>query len=121
MVYHVDLVGNTTGVYLYDYTNKRALTTRVNGKVDRFCGTVLGGDHACNHLVLNGTRYLVYPDLKFCCNCCDDAHGCGVIKPDFLSTAKYLSTTNEVNLWYLLGGQDNFYNETIGSVPLRFN
>ncbi len=100
------LSGKTTGKFYYDAAHHRSLTTRysarfrlkrllpylvfhycrVNGKYDRYCGSErIGKSTACNHLVTNGIRYLVFPDLEFCCACCNAAAGCDILKPNWLA------------------------------------
>ena len=36
-----------------------------------------------------GKRYLDFPEKNYCCYCCDAAHGCGILKPDWISDATY--------------------------------
>ena len=45
------------------------------------------------------------------CRCCTSANGCGVLKPTWLTGAKFLGATNGVNKWNQPGLQDNFYYE----------
>ena len=32
----------------------------------------------------------VFPQKKICCFCCDSSHGCGILKPDWLTGALYV-------------------------------
>lgn len=71
-----------------------------------------------------GKRYLDFPDKKYCCFCCDSAHGCGIVKPDWLVTANatYQGTEklgpNEYMKWLIKGVQSNLYyhaNDTLNT------
>ncbi|XP_012559347.2 uncharacterized protein LOC105845774 [Hydra vulgaris] len=115
---------NTKGVYYYDYANLRYRIDRENGRYDRYCG--FNGNKAfkdtpCTQLVLEGQRWLIYPDLKECCQCCDAQHGCGVLKPTWLQNATYLGIVDGNFKWNQKGLQDNFYLETAGRVMLQIN
>jgi hypothetical protein len=93
---------NMTGMWYYDWTNKRERTDRcvqrtkickpfwavtlifsfycrTRGDLDRFCVSQRRDQAPCTHLVTGGMRYLVWPTLNFCCSCCDDSQGCGVL------------------------------------------
>lgn len=41
-----------------------------------------------------GRRFLDFPEKKYCCFCCDSAHGCGIVSPDWIakSNATYQGT-----------------------------
>ena len=76
----------TTGSFYYDFENKRYAVYRANGQRDRYCG--LNGlyffyNTPCTHYVEEGNRYLYYPEYDYCCNCCQNPHGCGVLTPDW--------------------------------------
>lgn len=86
----------TRGQYFYDSVRGASLVTRENGRHDRYCGSVKPfQDTSCNHLTVNGRRYLVFPEKKYCCYCCADRHGCGIMRRDWLKGAKYLGMTVE--------------------------
>lgn len=122
----------TTGTYLYDFGHPggpRARTDRANGKGDRYCGTVKSDDSPCTHLVVGGERYLVWPSLSYCCKCCDDAQGCGVVTPTWMvdsggayvgspniSTPNYDGATDEFSIQ---GLQQNLYYATPGGAPVQ--
>lgn len=60
----------TRGTYYYDFTNKRYRIDRVNGRYDRYCG--FNGVRAfqntpCTQLVVNGMRWVIYPEKQDCC------------------------------------------------------
>ncbi len=44
---------------------------------------------SCIQLVREGKRYMIFPNQRVCCFCCDSAHGCGILRRDWLKTAKY--------------------------------
>ena len=110
------LIGSstTTGKFFYDWKNKRYRIDRVNGKWDRYCGPVYPfSNTACSQIVVEGKRYLYYPEKNYCCYCCDSSHGCGVLKPDWLATAAYLGTVDESGKTFqkydMQGLQHNYY------------
>jgi len=114
------VIGNktTSGTYYYSWPLKAYLVTRENGRYDRYCGTngvKAFQDTPCNHLVVNGIRFLLYPEKKECCNCCTAAQGCGILKKNWLEGAQYLETEtwngHDVTRWNKPGLQDNFYLE----------
>lgn len=63
---------------------------RDNARGDRYCASLFRGKTQCNHLVVDGARWLIFPKQDYCCKCCTDKGGCGVIKPDWLNDAEYL-------------------------------
>jgi len=111
------LVGSdkTKGKIFYDWTNKRYRIDRENGKFDRYCGSVYKfTDTPCSHYVVDGKRYMNFPKKDYCCYCCDSAHGCGVLKPDWLSGAEYTGKKTDsngvsYNVWDKQGLQHNYY------------
>lgn len=79
------------GVMYYDATNNRSRLDRFNGRYDFFCGSVLPNvTTPCNQVVVAGKRWIYYPQRSQCCFCCDSAHGCGILKPNWLEGAVYL-------------------------------
>ena len=80
-------------------------------------------DTPCTHLVNNGIRYLIYPDLQICCNCCSDTDGYGILKPTWMNGAQYIgqslygSQAVESYLWNQEGVGSNFYWETVDVNP----
>lgn len=113
------------GTFYYDFSTERYRIDRDNGRWDRYCGAngvKLFENTPCNQYVVDGVRYLHYPDKQECCNCCDAAHGCGILKPTWMTGAEYLGETtfNGENTykWNQKGLQDNFYYETIADEPL---
>ena len=115
MTYPVLGTSKTSGKFFYDWSNKRYRVDREDGKWDRYCGSVYKfTDTPCTHLVVEGKRYLNFPKKNYCCYCCDDAHGCGVLKPDWLSGATYKGKQSDANgvsysVWDKPGLQSNLY------------
>lgn len=72
------------GSWAYDYTNLRQRIDRSSGLNDRYCGSVKSLDAPCIHLVINSSRYLIWPQQKFCCSCCTAEEGCGIVKPSWM-------------------------------------
>ena len=60
----------TTGKFYYDWKNKRYRVDRANGRFDRYCGfngVKFFQDTPCSHIVVDGWRWMVYPEKKECC------------------------------------------------------
>ena len=107
----------TTGKFFYDFPNRRYRIDRVNGKWDRYCGPVYPfSNTACSQIVVDGKRYLYYPEKNYCCYCCGSEYGCGILKPDWLSNASYLGVVVENGVEYqkhnVAGLQNNYYFST---------
>jgi hypothetical protein len=63
---------------------------RTDGQYDLVCGSIAPNlTLACIQLIRDGKRYVIIPQQRRCCMCCDAAHGCGVMRRDWLSTSKY--------------------------------
>ncbi len=80
----------TDGTWYYDAVTGKEMIYRENGRGDRYCKSV----HAltstpCQHIVSDGNRYLMFPELKECCKCCDSSKGCGSLSPNWLDDATY--------------------------------
>lgn len=63
--------------------------------------------------MIQGKRYLHFPNLGQCCYCCDSANGCGILKPDWAADAEYLGnvvdeTGRTVEKWDKKGVQSNY-------------
>lgn len=101
------------------------------GAYDRYCGTVKSDNSPCQHLVVNGNRYLVWPQLQYCCLCCTDAEGCGVVQPNWMVNvnATYIGLVNMrtsayygvANEWQADGLQPNFWYQTVSGAPVEFD
>ena len=80
------------GQKYYDPIKNRQRVDRDNGLRDEFCGSILPGVATpCHHVVVNDKRWIYFPQRAQCCFCCDAAHGCGILKPDWLADADYKS------------------------------
>mmetsp|Transcript_12974 Transcript_12974/g.35345 ORF Transcript_12974/g.35345 Transcript_12974/m.35345 type:complete len:240 (-) Transcript_12974:205-924(-) len=107
----------TRGKWWYDAVAGVEVIDRVNGQGDRYCGSIHPFTPTpCRHLVTQGNRYLIFPELKQCCLCCVAAQGCGILSRRWLDDAEFLGTTHlygkEVYKWNKRGMQDNFYYTT---------
>lgn len=109
---------HTTGTYYYSYTHKAERVDRANGHYDRYCGSngaKIVSNTPCNQYVINGSRYLDYPDKNECCYCCSSAQGCGILRPDWLNNATYQGYLEKdgynVTKWAKGGVQSNYYYE----------
>ena len=72
----------------YDAGNNRSRLDRASGAYDSFCNSLQQNvTTTCINLVAEGQRYIYFPNKKLCCLCCDAAHGCGILKPEWLSEA----------------------------------
>ena len=111
------LQGNATteGTFKYqvDGTYARMRISRKNGKADRFCGSVFPfSSTPCDHLVVDGKRYLVFPEKEYCCKCCVASEGCGVVKRNWAENATAITSTEKnMNVFLVKGLQNNFYAE----------
>jgi hypothetical protein len=80
------------GAVYYDPKNNRERVDRDNGVRDAFCGSILPNvSTPCHHVAVNNKRWIYFPQRAQCCFCCDAAHGCGILKPDWLADAEYKS------------------------------
>ena len=117
----------TTGKICYDWDEKKYAVYREDGHYDRYCGLDwyhIWAGGKCTHYVQDGVRYLHYPNDKTkCCQCCSADHGCGLLKPDWLSGAKFVGTVTfegkSAYKWDQAGLQSNFYYETAKPNPLE--
>eukprot|EP01138_Halocafeteria_seosinensis_P013261 gb/GECG01013544.1/.p1 GENE.gb/GECG01013544.1/~~gb/GECG01013544.1/.p1 ORF type:complete len:238 (+),score=13.48 gb/GECG01013544.1/:1-714(+) len=116
-----------TGDLYYDYTNKLQRIDRSSGLYNGFCNSVQFGDATpCNNYVVNGTRYLSWPERHFCCKCCTEEEGCGMLKPTWIQDAggSYLGVYSVdytyVDSWIIHGNEDNYwYQNATDGVPIQ--
>ena len=112
--------GTTYGMSYYDGENGLYRQDRYSGITDIMCALALPmtTDTGCNHLVVDGNRYMHYPESNQCCYCCSDANGCGALHLDWLTGADFLGEQNiywtDVYAWNQSG---NIYYETIADSP----
>ena len=121
-------INTVTGTYYYNSTSGQGRVDRSTGRYNKYCGKndwFTFFDTPCTHLITNGIRYLVYPELNICCNCCSDQDGCGILIPNWLNNSVFLgqyifgsSPGVEAYLWDKIGKRDNFYWETADKDPL---
>jgi hypothetical protein len=116
-----------SGMWYYNATGNMSRMDRSSGRWDMFCGAnewFMFFDTPCTHLVTGGVRYLVYPDLGVCCNCCTDQDGCGILKPNWLNNSMFIGTVQfndsiSAYMWNQQGNSPNFYWETTDANPLN--
>ncbi|CAI2380783.1 unnamed protein product [Moneuplotes crassus] len=116
---------STNGSFFYDAASGRYKITRENGHYDRYCGInglKIFQNTPCEQIVdASGDRYIHYPKKNQCCFCCDSAHGCGILKPNWQQGAEFLGQTEYNGVpaykWDKKGLQSNFYYETITENP----
>jgi hypothetical protein len=125
----VPIIGSddVSGVWSYDWKNKRFAVSRSNGKYDRYCGSIYKFQNTpCTHIVKESKRYIIFPEKKFCCMCCTSEKGCGIVKPDWFASGEYQGEklsedkTTSFNDWLIKGLQENYYGEQVnGQTPYR--
>mmetsp|Transcript_10658 Transcript_10658/g.30052 ORF Transcript_10658/g.30052 Transcript_10658/m.30052 type:complete len:232 (-) Transcript_10658:11-706(-) len=118
------LTGATQGVLYYDSLKGYERMDRENGEADRYCGTAhLFSKTPCTHLIVDSTRWLIFPQRQSCCYCCDSADGCGIVKRDFLANATFVGyeevNGTSVQHWKEEGLQENDYWQTDDQKPVR--
>eukprot|EP01138_Halocafeteria_seosinensis_P002897 gb/GECG01002959.1/.p1 GENE.gb/GECG01002959.1/~~gb/GECG01002959.1/.p1 ORF type:complete len:224 (+),score=15.34 gb/GECG01002959.1/:1-672(+) len=123
---YVIFKGHTNGTMYYNWNVTKERTDRQSGKYDRYCGLVISKDTPCTHLVVDGVRYLNFPQENYCCKCCTDKGGCGVLKPNWIeaSNGTYQGRSyvdgHEVDGWKIKGLQDNYwYQTTSNGAPVQ--
>ncbi len=80
------------GKIYYDYTNRRFREDRDTGRWDKYCGSIYWFSNTpCSHYVIEGNRYIHFPEKNYCCNCCNEQEGCGILKPDWMKDSKFIS------------------------------
>jgi|LakMenEpi03Aug12_release.lakeMendotaPanAssembly.Ray.scaffolds.fasta_scaffold109558_1 hypothetical protein len=85
----------------YDASKNRERVDRTDGRYNLFCGGILPNvTTACTHLTVNNSRYIVFPQKKQCCFCCDSDHGCGILKRNWLDGAKFVGTDKIIDTNY---------------------
>lgn len=83
----------------YDWDRKMSRLDRTDGQFEGICSSILNSTSPCIQLVRDNKRYIIHTQPRICCVCCDSAHGCGILKKDWLKDAKYLGKE-------VLSGQD---------------
>lgn len=118
----------TTGTWYYDSSQLTEKIVRANGRGDRYCGSIHPlTDTPCTHLVKEGRRYLIFPELSECCMCCTSEAGCGVLSPTWLQNATFQGVESirgiEAYKWLVMGLQPNYYYSTanVAQVPVELD
>ena len=106
--------GQTKGTFFYDWEARRYRVDRDNGKWDRYCGTIFKLTNTpCSHIVVDGRRYLYFPEKNYCCMCCTTKGGCDVLKPNWMDGSIYegevteLDSNKKMRVFNQKGLQDN--------------
>ncbi|KAL4505885.1 hypothetical protein ABPG72_013646 [Tetrahymena utriculariae] len=116
------------GTYQYNAPSNSSRLSRSNGKQDPFCIGYLNYNTTsapCEHLTVNNTRWMYYPDEDNCCYCCNAEQGCGILKPDWLQGATFLGLEEVYGTpafyWVMYEGPNkpNYVWETTEANPLE--
>lgn len=91
----VESYGNSaariSGSHYYDATRNMSRVDRTDGKFEGICGSNQPNISTyCTQLVRDGKRYVIFPEKRICCLCCDAAHGCGILRKDWLKESTYV-------------------------------
>ena len=79
-----------SGKYYYDSDRGYSRVDRIDGRFDAVCGSITPNiTTPCTQLIRDQKRWIVFPERRTCCMCCDAAHGCGILSPGWLKEAKY--------------------------------
>ena len=102
------------GQLFYEASKNRERIDRVNGQFDKFCSSVLPNvSTPCTQTTVHDRRYIIYPQRRQCCFCCDSAHGCGILKTTWLDGANYMGMETidgtAYDKWEKKGGEDNYW------------
>lgn len=101
------------GEHWYDAANNRSRFDRKNGLHAVLCNSIINESTPCTQLTVGGKRYIYFPEKKSGCFCCDGAHGCGILRQDWLANATYIGTENilgqDFYKWSKLDGSDPDY------------
>ena len=93
----------SAGKIWFDSERAMERVDRTDGKFDPICGPLSkNATTPCSQLVREGKRWIIFHLLRQCCYCCDAAHGFGVMRRDWLKTAKFMGTDS-------LRGQDFYH------------
>ena len=119
------LLGNATitGTFTYqnDGTTFRTKVVRDTGRNDRYCGTVVTGINTpCTQIVRDGKRYLVFPQRQYCCMCCTNADGCGVVNRNWAASGVFTGVQQGIyNEFEVQGLQSNWVWYTQSGIPKK--
>jgi hypothetical protein len=81
----------TNGRFFYDTKRNVERSDISSGTRDDFCRSVFGdsANTTCTHLFRDSKLYIISPQRRTGCFCCDAAHGCKVHDRNWLKDAKY--------------------------------
>lgn len=86
---------HVNGIYYYDAAHNRSRADRFNGKYSKFCAALAENvTTPCTNLVVNGSRWVIFPQKSMCCKCCDAAHGCGILQKNWLNGSSDLGNND---------------------------
>lgn len=80
---------HVVGKLWYDSERKMERLDRNDGKFVPICSTIVDQNTPCIQLTRDSKRYIIFPALRQCCMCCDAAHGCGILKREWLANSKF--------------------------------
>mmetsp|Transcript_16863 Transcript_16863/g.19589 ORF Transcript_16863/g.19589 Transcript_16863/m.19589 type:complete len:239 (+) Transcript_16863:337-1053(+) len=121
----------TTGTYAVDVRRGHPASERIyfkDGTYDHLCGAFYNNT-SCIHLTTAGHRYLIFPNVNFCCRCCSYASGSylcgGPLSPKWVSNEtgnlQYLGIENvkgnRCHKWNAVGlkNHPNYYYQYVAS------
>ncbi|XP_066286692.1 uncharacterized protein [Branchiostoma lanceolatum] len=122
--WNVSVIPSNDGAWYYDYNIMRARFDHLQGQSNLFCqgrGLTLKDNHSDCHLIFATDMYVHYPQEKQCCRACGPAEGCTVLKPAWLTGAKYIGKQNisgmVCNGWEKQGSvaSDRWYQTEVGT------
>ncbi|CAH1277434.1 Hypp9628 [Branchiostoma lanceolatum] len=91
--WNISVIPSSDGAWYYDYNIRRARFDHLQGQSNYFCqgrGLTLKDNHSDCHLIFATDMYVHYAREKQCCRACGPAEGCTVLKPAWLTGAKYI-------------------------------
>jgi len=114
------------GKWSYDDSKGRFAIDLKESAGDPFCSSVFPfSNKKCKKVFKEGSLFLDFPQEKYCCKCCKiSAKGaCNYIKPDFVSTAKFVQTftdsTGKYNQFSIDGKPSYIYESDETGIPRR--
>ena len=101
----------TTAAMYYDSRNNQLRVDRQDGRSEPVCASIMPNKQTpCTQIVREDKLYMIYPEFRYCCMCCDAAHGCGVMARDWLKSAVYQGEESllgeSFNKWSIKSKQD---------------
>ncbi|EAR87553.1 hypothetical protein TTHERM_00069600 (macronuclear) [Tetrahymena thermophila SB210] len=120
-------IHRSVGTYFYDYTQGTTRLARSNGQYDPLCKSLHTDAQQCDQIIVNGERYIYYPDTQECCYCCGQNDGCGVLSPQWFIEPTFLGNVSYYGVpaykWVIYEGPNeanpNYYIETTEEEPTQ--